>query len=98
MSAIEDLVTELSRLPTIGRKSALRLTFHLLKLPPEDALPLAQALIDVKETVHFCSTCFNLTEQELFDYYGRPFVPSAHPDLQHQPGEIWRRLDAEPTR
>jgi len=63
--AVQKLIDELSKLPTIGPKTAQRLTFHLLKLSPEEALPLAQALIEVKETVHFCSTCFNLTEQEL---------------------------------
>jgi recombination protein RecR len=41
------------------------LTFHLLKLSTEEALPLAQALVEVKETVHFCAVCFNLTEREL---------------------------------
>ena len=63
--AVQKLIDELSKLPTIGPKTAQRLTFHLLKLSPEEALPLAQALIEVKETVHFCSACFNLTEQEL---------------------------------
>jgi recombination protein RecR len=64
---VQKLIDELSKLPGIGPKTAQRLTFHLLKLSPEDALPLAQALIDVKETVHFCASCFNLTEQELCD-------------------------------
>ena len=64
---VQKLIDELSKLPGIGPKTAQRLAFHLLKLPPEDALPLAQALIDVKESVRFCSRCFNLTEQELCD-------------------------------
>ena len=62
---VQKLIDELSKLPGVGPKTAQRLAFHLLKLSPEDALPLAQALIDVKETVRFCSACFNLTEQEL---------------------------------
>jgi recombination protein RecR len=62
---VQRLIDELSKLPGIGPKTAQRLTFHLLKLAPEEALPLARALIDVKETVRFCSRCFNLTEQEL---------------------------------
>jgi recombination protein RecR len=65
--AVQKLIDELSKLPGIGPKTAQRLAFHLLKLTPQEALPLAQALIDVKETVHFCATCFNLTEQELCD-------------------------------
>jgi recombination protein RecR len=62
---VQKLIDELSKLPGVGPKTAQRLAFHLLKLSPEEALPLAQALIDVKETVHFCARCFNLTEQEL---------------------------------
>ena len=62
---VQRLIDELSKLPGVGPKTAQRLAFHLLKLSPEEALPLAQALIDVKETVRFCTRCFNLTEQEL---------------------------------
>jgi recombination protein RecR len=62
---VQKLVDELAKLPGIGPKTAQRLTFHLLKLPSEEALPLAHALIEVKETVRFCSRCFNLTEQDL---------------------------------
>jgi len=62
---VQRLIDELAKLPGIGPKTAQRLTFHLLKVPPEDALPLAQARIDVKETVRFCTRCFNLTEEEL---------------------------------
>ncbi len=63
MSAIEDLVNELSRLPTIGRKSALRLTYHLLKQPPEQSKRLAQALAVLTDRVRPCGRCFNLTEE-----------------------------------
>ncbi len=62
---VQKLIDELSKLPGIGPKTAQRLTFHLLKLTPEEALPLANALIEVKATVHFCAVCFNLTEEEL---------------------------------
>jgi len=65
MSAIDDLVTELSRLPTIGRKSAMRLTYHLLKQPPEQSKRLAEALATLAEKVRPCVRCFNLTEGEL---------------------------------
>ena len=64
---VQKLVDELSRLPGIGPKTAQRLTFHLLKLAPEDALPLAHALIEVKDKVRFCERCFNLTEEEFCD-------------------------------
>lgn len=62
MSAIDDLVHELSRLPTIGRKSALRLTFHLLRQPEEQARKLAAALIALVERIRPCAECGNLTE------------------------------------
>ena len=65
MSAIDDLVTELSRLPTIGRKSALRLTYHLLKQPAEQSRRLAQALTTLTERVRKCERCHNLTEEAL---------------------------------
>lgn len=63
--AVQRLVDELAKLPGIGTKTAQRLTFYLLRVPPEEALPLAHAILEVKETVRFCSRCFNLTEQEL---------------------------------
>lgn len=62
MSAIDDLVTELSRLPTIGRKSALRLTYHLLRQPGEQSRRLAAALVALVERVRPCDVCGNLTE------------------------------------
>lgn len=65
MSAIEDLVAELSRLPTIGKKSALRLTYHLLKQPPEQSRRLAQVLATLTDRVRMCERCFNLTEDDL---------------------------------
>jgi len=64
VSAIDDLVTELSRLPTIGRKSAVRLTYHLLKQPAEQSRRLAEALVALTERVRPCAECFNLTEGE----------------------------------
>src|SRR3954466_5601276 len=65
MSAIEDLTGELARLPGIGRKTALRLTYHLLKQPPEQGRRLADALRTLAEKVRPCARCFNLTEEEL---------------------------------
>ncbi len=67
MSAIDELVTELSRLPTIGRKSALRLTYHLLKQPREQSLRLAETLRTLSERIKPCAECFNLTESERCD-------------------------------
>ena len=63
--AVENLVTQLTRLPGIGRRTAQRLAFHLLSAQPEDALELAHAIEDVKARVRFCRECGNLTEEEL---------------------------------
>jgi recombination protein RecR len=57
---ITRLITELSRLPGVGQRTAQRLAFHILRLSNEDALALADAIREVKETVGECETCFNL--------------------------------------
>ena len=64
MSAIDELITELARLPGIGRKTAQRLTFHLLQQPPEIVGQLAAALVAVAERVRPCRECGNLTEDQ----------------------------------
>ena len=64
MSAIEELITELARLPGIGRKTAQRLTFHLLQQPSEQAVRLSSALVAVTERVRPCAECGNLTEDQ----------------------------------
>ncbi len=61
---VQRLIDELAKLPGIGPKTAQRLTFHLLRLPKKEALPLAEALVEMKEVIGFCSTCFNLTDQD----------------------------------
>ncbi len=65
MSAIDDLALELSRLPGIGRKTAMRLTYHLLKQAPEQSRRLADALTVLSSRIKPCTRCFNLTEDEL---------------------------------
>jgi len=65
MSAIDDLTTELARLPGIGRKTAQRLTYHLLKQSADQSRRLAQALVTLVDTVRPCTRCYNLTEAAL---------------------------------
>jgi recombination protein RecR len=57
---VNQLVTELARLPGIGQRSAQRLAFHLLSAPEDEALGLAEAIREVRETVGRCEVCFNL--------------------------------------
>ncbi len=54
---------ELAKLPGIGRKTALRLTYHLLKRPPDQSRRLAEALVTLAERVRTCDRCYNLTEE-----------------------------------
>lgn len=62
---IEKLIGELTKLPGIGRKSAQRLAFYILAMPAEEAVPIAEAIREVKEKARFCATCFNITEEEV---------------------------------
>jgi len=58
------LIEEFNKLPGIGPKTAQRLTFYLLRMPAEEARGLAEAIVEVKERIGFCSTCFNITESD----------------------------------
>jgi recombination protein RecR len=61
---IDHLIEAFTRLPGIGRKTASRLAFHILRCSPSDAQDLAKAILDVKEKIHLCSVCFNLTDED----------------------------------
>ncbi|HEX9480458.1 MAG TPA: recombination mediator RecR [Solirubrobacteraceae bacterium] len=60
---VQRLVTELSKLPGVGNRTAQRLAFHLLRTSPEDATALAEAIVEVKEKIRLCEVCFNLTDE-----------------------------------
>jgi recombination protein RecR len=60
---VQRLVTELSKLPGIGARTAQRLAFHILRSSSEDALGLAEAIREVKERVGLCEVCFNLADE-----------------------------------
>jgi recombination protein RecR len=61
---IERLITELAKLPGIGRKTAARLAYYILRIPKGEAQELARAIMDVKERIQLCSVCFNLTDRD----------------------------------
>jgi recombination protein RecR len=63
--SVQELIDVLGRLPGIGPKSAQRIAFHLLKVDAEEVNRLARAIVEAKERVTFCRTCFNLAEDEL---------------------------------
>jgi recombination protein RecR len=64
VSVIDELAGEFARLPGIGRKTALRLTYYLLKRPPDETRQLARALGDVADHVRPCTICGNVTEAD----------------------------------
>jgi recombination protein RecR len=74
--ALETLVSEFSKLPGIGRKTAMRLSLYILKSNTEEAERLAKAIVDVKRKIRFCSVCFNITEKD-------PCPICSNPDRDH---------------
>jgi len=65
--SVTQMMTEFARLPGIGKKSAERITYHLLRVPREDALALADSIRAVKENVRYCKICYHLCEDEHCD-------------------------------
>jgi recombination protein RecR len=59
---VQRLITELSKLPGVGGRTAQRLAFHLLRSSDEEAMALARAITEVKERIGLCETCFNLAD------------------------------------
>jgi recombination protein RecR len=60
---VQRLVTELSKLPGVGNRTAQRLAFHILRASDEDAVALAESIREVKERIRLCEVCFNLTDE-----------------------------------
>lgn len=69
---LEGAVTELSRLPGVGRKTALRLALHLLRQPQSASDALGRAIIDLRSNIRYCSCCHNISEVELCDICANP--------------------------
>ncbi|HEY2840137.1 MAG TPA: recombination mediator RecR [Pirellulales bacterium] len=63
--SVARLVQEFAKLPGIGKKTAERLTYHVLRVTKPEAIALAEAIRNVKENVRYCSVCYNLAEGEL---------------------------------
>ena len=62
--SLENLIDQLERLPSIGRKSATRLAFHLLRAPAEDAKAFVDAIVQARDSIRECAVCCNLAEEE----------------------------------
>ncbi len=82
------MVQQLSRLPGIGRKSAERLAFHLLRVSKEEALSLANAIRNVRENVRYCEVCFNLAEQQLCQICRNPNREPTRLCIVEQPRDL----------
>ncbi|MBN2468077.1 MAG: recombination protein RecR [Deltaproteobacteria bacterium] len=61
---ISNLIRELSKLPSIGEKTAMRMAYHLIALPRSEVQALAQSIIDARQKVALCSICFNITDED----------------------------------
>jgi len=68
--SVSRLIDEFAKLPGVGKKSAERLTYHILRVNKAEALGLAEAIRDVRENVHYCRTCYNLAEGEQCELCG----------------------------
>ena len=86
--SIGRLIDELAKLPGIGRKSAERLAYHLLRVPKVEATGLAEAIRDVRENVHYCKACFNLAEGELCSICSDPKRDQAQLCVIEQPRDL----------
>ncbi|MBI5196624.1 MAG: recombination protein RecR [Nitrospirae bacterium] len=62
---VENLINAFTKLPGIGRKTAQRLSFFIMGMPPDEVKSIARALLEIKEKARFCSLCFNITEEEI---------------------------------
>jgi recombination protein RecR len=86
--AVSQLVDQLGRLPGIGRKSAERLAFHLLRVSEQEALALAEAIRRVRQDVRYCETCFNLSEGDACMICGDPARDPTRLCVVEQPRDL----------
>jgi len=92
---IEKLITELTKLPGIGRKTAQRLAFFILTMSPDDARGIAHAIVEVKDRAKFCSTCFNITDTDPCEICSDPARDKSRLCIVEEPSNI---LAIERTR
>ena len=88
---VEVLIDELGRLPGVGPKSAQRIAFHLLKAEETDTQRLADALVDMRQSITFCSKCFNIAE-------GKPAQASDNETIDLQDSAVLCQICADPAR
>jgi len=86
--SVNELIDQLGRLPGVGRKSAERLAYHLLRVSKGEALALAEAIRDVRENVSYCSVCYNLAEGSLCEICRDPSRDTSKLCVVEQPRDL----------
>lgn len=86
--SVVNMIEQLSRLPGIGRKSAERLAYHLLRVPESEAFALADSIRAVRENVRYCEICFNLAESEMCNICRDPGRDQATLCVVQQPRDL----------
>jgi len=86
---ISQLIVEFSKLPGIGRKTAERLAYFIIREKEKDARRLAKAIVEVKEKVGFCKICFNYAEGEICDICSDPSRDKKTICVVEEPRDIW---------
>lgn len=87
-NSVQIAIEELAKLPGIGRKTAQRLVFFLLKRSREEVNALAAALTSLKERVHYCSVCYNITETDPCDICANPKRDSRQICVVEEPNDL----------
>ncbi|MFO0752140.1 MAG: recombination mediator RecR [Thermodesulfovibrionales bacterium] len=85
---VENLITQLTKLPGIGRKTAQRLAFFILTLSREEAKGISDAIADVKEKAKFCSVCFNITDADPCEICSTPSRDGSRICVVEEPSNI----------
>ena len=95
VAALEKLIEQFQKMPSIGRKTAQRMAFHVLDLTDEQAKEFADAIIDAHTKIHHCSLCHNLTENELCPVCASPNRDHSTVCVMEEPRDV---LAMERTR
>lgn len=86
--SVAELIQQLGRLPGVGRKSAERLAYHLLRVHETEAIALAESILAVRKNVRYCSSCFNLAEGPMCSICADPARDSGRLCVVEQPRDL----------
>jgi recombination protein RecR len=86
--SVTHMIEQFSRLPGIGRKSAERLAYHILRVPESEAFALSDSIRNVRENVRYCDICFNLAESEMCNICRDPARDQTHLCVVEQPRDL----------